>query len=83
MMKNADQTGKCLDTMNYINGLFEELAAELPNVSIFDVRKAPFYDPCAWNCNIFREDLIHYLGKTNDWVAKEILKEYIEKNNKN
>jgi hypothetical protein len=79
VMKNADPSGKCLDSMNYINNLFYELSNELPQTSVFDVRKAPFYDENAWDCNIFRWDLIHYLGKTNDWVAKEILKEYMER----
>ena len=74
--KNADPTGKCFDSMNYINGVFEQLAGELPCVSVFDVRRAPFYDEKAWDYGIFRWDLIHYLGKTNDWVASDILKEY-------
>ncbi|MBQ8145615.1 MAG: hypothetical protein IJ039_02425 [Clostridia bacterium] len=79
VMKNADPSGKCLDSMNYINGLFYELANELPNTSVFDVRACPFYDENTWDCNIFRWDLIHYLGKTNDWVSGEILKEYKER----
>ncbi|MBP3496002.1 MAG: hypothetical protein J6K52_07320 [Clostridia bacterium] len=78
MMKN-DPSGGNLVSMNYINALFEELAKELPSTSIFDVRNAPFYDEKIWNRNIFRWDLIHYLGETNDWVASEILKGY--KNN--
>ncbi len=76
VMKNADPTGKCLDSMNYINGLFEELASELPKASVFDPFKAPHYDPCAWDKNLFRWDLIHYNPKTNNWVASEILNEY-------
>lgn len=76
VMKNADPSGKCLDSMNYINGLFYEMAEELPNVSVFDVRECPFYDENAWDCNIFRWDLIHYQGRTNDWVSSVILDEY-------
>ena len=76
MMKNADPTGKCFDSMNYINGLFEEMSNELPNTSVFDVRNCPMYDENAENMGILRWDLIHYLGSTNDWVAGEILKEY-------
>jgi mannonate dehydratase len=60
----------------YINGLFEEMASELPNASVFDVRNCPMYDENAWDMGILRWDLIHYLGPTNDWVAGEILKEY-------
>ena len=76
VMKNADPSGKCLDSMNYINGLFYELSSELSKTSVFDVRTCPFYDENTWDCNIFRWDLIHYLGKTNDWVASQILDEY-------
>ena len=76
VMKNADPSGKCLDSMNYINGLFEELSRELPGISVFDVRNCPFYDENAWDMNIFRWDLIHYQGRTNDWVSSQILEEY-------
>ncbi|MBO5213123.1 MAG: SGNH/GDSL hydrolase family protein [Clostridia bacterium] len=76
VMKNTDPTGKSLDSMNYINGLFEELASELPKASVFDPFKAPHYDPYAWDKNLFRWDLIHYNPKTNNWVASEILNEY-------
>lgn len=76
VMKNADPTGKCFDSMNYINGLFEEMATELAPASVFDIRNCPMYDENAWDMGILRWDLIHYLGKANDWAAGEILKEY-------
>ena len=76
VMLKEDPSGEHLNAMNYINDLFYKLASELPKTSVFDVRTAPFYDEYAWDCNIFRWDLIHYLGKTNDWVAKGILKDY-------
>ncbi len=78
LMKD-DPTGGMYEAMKYINVLFEELSRELPDVSLFDVTRAPFYDDSQWDFGIFRWDLIHYLGKTNDWVAEEILKEYKEK----
>ena len=62
--------------MNYINDTFYELAKEMKNASVYDVRTCPLYDEYAWDCNIFRWDLIHYQGRVNDYVAKEILKEY-------
>ena len=76
VMKNADPTGKCFDSMNYINGLFEEMAQELAPASVFDIRNCPMYDENAWDMGILRWDLIHYQGKANDWAAGEILKEY-------
>lgn len=78
LMKD-DPTGGLLDSMYYINSVFEELCAELNGVSMFDVTRAPFYDEGQWDFGIYRWDLIHYLGKTNDWVASEILKEYKER----
>ncbi|MBO5374434.1 MAG: hypothetical protein J6A54_03175, partial [Clostridia bacterium] len=47
VMLKEDPTGKHLEAMNYINALFEELARELPQTSVFDVRTAPFYDEYA------------------------------------
>ena len=77
--RDKEDGGTRLESMNYINDVFEELAGEMANASVFDVRKCPFYDEYAWDCNIFRWDLIHYQGRTNDWVANEILKEYKER----
>ena len=71
-----DPTGGCVETMNYINGVFEALSREMDGVSVFDPTRAPFYDDKQWDFGIFRWDLIHYLGKTNDWVAGEILEGY-------
>lgn len=79
MMKNADASGKCLDSMNYINALFNELSGEMENVSIFDITNAPFYNPNEWDSGIFRWDLIHYSPRANDYVAEQILKSYINK----
>ena len=69
-------TGGCLATMHYINDVFAKVASELSGTTVFDPKKCPFYDENQWDFGIFRWDLIHYLGKTNDWVAGEILKEY-------
>ena len=47
-----------------------------PTYTVYDVRECPLYDEYAWDCNIFRWDLIHYQGRVNDYVAEQILKEY-------
>ena len=78
LMKD-DPSGGMYETMKYINALFEQLCIDLPDTKMFDVTSAPFYDDTQWDFGIFRWDLIHYLGKTNDWVAGEILKEFKEK----
>ncbi|MBO5287738.1 MAG: hypothetical protein J6B34_06385 [Clostridia bacterium] len=79
VMKKADETGAKLESMNYINQVFEELSAELDKTTIFDIRSAPFYNPNEWDSGIFRWDLIHYSPKANDYVALEILKDYKSK----
>lgn len=76
IMLKEDPTGKHLSNMELINRVFDELALEYENTSTFDPLKAPHYDPYAWDKNLFRWDLIHYTGKTNTWVASEILEQY-------
>ncbi len=79
--RDKEDEGTRLESMHYINRVFYELADTMPNASVFDVRSCPLYDENAWDCNIFRWDLIHYQGRVNDWVAKEILKDYkLERN---
>lgn len=79
VMLKEDPSGQHLKNMEYINQVFEELSSEMEDVSTFEPLNAPHYDKYAWDKNLFRWDLIHYTGKTNSWVAKEILKNYIEK----
>lgn len=74
--RDKEGGGFHLESMHYINSIFYELANDMENVSVYDVRTCPLYDENAWDCNIFRWDLIHYQGRVNDYVAKEILKEY-------
>ena len=79
-MDKNDPSGGFMERMNYINSLFLELSSELPEVSIFDSRCCPFYDKSRADYGMLRQDLIHYTGAANDWVASEILKEYINRN---
>jgi hypothetical protein len=67
-----DPSGEALKKMHYINNIFDELAAESENVSIFDVRKCPYYIPNVRGNGIFIEDVVHYTPETNRWVADEI-----------
>jgi hypothetical protein len=71
-----DPSGGCLATMHYINDVFAKLSNELKDTTVFDPTRCPFYDANQWDFGIFRWDLIHYQGRTNDWVAGEILEEY-------
>ena len=68
-----DPSGGKLEKMEFINGVFAELAAERDDVSVFDPLSAPCLDPGAPGRGMFLEDLIHYRPEVNRWVASEIL----------
>lgn len=74
------EDGKHLPSMRYINEAFSELCEELPNMSMLDSLNAPHYKPDD-AYSLFRWDLIHYNPQTNEWVSREILKDYKKKNN--
>lgn len=74
-----DSTGQLLQNSCYINEVFEKMERNHSNISIFDVRKAPFYIEGVRGNGIFIEDVAHFTPDTNKWVAEEILKEYIER----
>lgn len=67
-----DPEGNSLKSMHYINSVFETLASENENVSLFDVRRAPHYVPDTRKHGLFLEDAVHYTPQTNQWVAEEI-----------
>ena len=69
-----------VESMEYINSIFDELANENNNISVFDVTEAPHYHNDNETHGIFIEDNVHFTPKTNKWVAEKILKEYIKHN---
>lgn len=78
VMLKEDPSGTHLQSMEYINQVFDELAKEQALTSTFEPKDCPFYDEYAWDKNIFRWDLIHYTGEMNDWVASKILDDFIK-----
>ena len=73
---DLDPSGESLKKMQYINQVFDELAAEDEDISIFDVRKCPHYITDVRGNGIFIEDVVHYTPETNHWVAEEIFNNY-------
>lgn len=73
---DLDSTGNLLENMHYINEIFNELSMENENITIFDVRNAPQYISNVRGNGIFIDDAVHFKPEVNDWVAKEILKNY-------
>ena len=70
------QTPQGLDNLHFINRVFDELAAEDPNVSVFDIRQAPYYVPDVPGYGLFKADGVHFATEVNQWVAHHILQQY-------
>ena len=75
---DIDPTGAHLRRMEYINEVFDRLAAEIPGVSVFDVTRVPWYIPGVRQNGIFMSDAVHFTEETNAWVAKQILGEELD-----
>ncbi len=71
-----DPSGEMLRKVRYINGIFEKLAAEYENISLFDIKNCPLYRQDVSGNGIFIEDHVHYTHKANLWTAEEILRTY-------
>lgn len=69
-------SGEWLESMHYVNEVWNELCEENDNITMFDVSKAPHYIPDVRGNGIFLEDVIHFTPETNRWVAKQILDSY-------
>ena len=76
-MHDMDPTGKHLESMCYINEVFDTLAREYDNVTVFDVKEAPQYVPDVRGNGLFIKDVVHFTGEVNGWVAGHILQDYI------
>lgn len=74
--EEKDPGGEHLKKVHYLNQVFDELSREHKNMSVFDVRKAPFYNPDVREDGIFSDDAIHYAPHTNRWVAEQIFNNF-------
>ena len=75
-MTDTDPTGGKLARMHYINSVFDKLARERENVSVFDARRAPQFLPDVRGNGLFIADAVHFTPEVNAFVAEEILKNY-------
>ena len=71
-----DPTGEGLKSMHFINRTFARLAEENENISLFDIRTAPFYREDIRTHGIFLADATHYTEEANRWTAQQILLQY-------
>lgn len=72
-----DPTGAFLKNLHFINRVFDDLARENENVSVFDVRMAPQYVPDVPGNGIFIGDHVHFTSEVNMWVAGLVLEDFI------
>ena len=82
-MMDTDPTGGKRERMHYINGVFDKLAAERENFSIFDARNAPQFLSDVRGNGLFIADAVHFTPEVNAFVAGEILKDYENKKQTN
>ena len=78
-MRDTDPTGGKLTRMHYINEIFDKLASERENVSVFDARRAPQFLPDVRGNGLFLADAVHFTPEVNAFAAEEILEGYKEK----
>ncbi len=78
---DLDPSGEWLESMYCIDSVFRALAAENENISVFDVRRAPYYEPDTQLNGIFLADAVHFTPEMNRWAAETILDEYLRSHN--
>lgn len=80
-MYDKDPSGAQYENMLYIDSVFEQLASENENITVFDPAKAPqFVDGIRGN-GIFLSDCVHFTPEVNKWVAEQIITDYLEGRN--
>ena len=76
---DLDPTGLQNENIQYINGVFENLCATCPNVTIFDPQNYPGFISGIYGNGLFIGDAVHFTEDVNRWSAKCILDGYIQK----
>jgi len=77
--RDLDPTGLQNKNIHYINGVFENLCASCPNITIFDPQNYPGFIPGVYGNGLFIGDAVHFTEDVNRWTAKCILDGYIKK----
>ena len=66
-----------IQSLDYIEQVFESLSQENENISLFDCRNSPYYTATESGNGLFIEDLVHYKPEINWWNAEVIVKNQI------
>jgi hypothetical protein len=81
MRNRGEENPRFMANMALINDIFRQLAKDYPQISIFDIRNSPLYQPELSNDGLFIDDLIHYRPAANQWTAEQILANFSENTN--
>lgn len=76
-MNEGDPTGAKLWAMETTNTIYQDFNKTYSNVTTFDVRNYPDYDPNVRGEGMFKDDMIHFTADVNKWVAQQIFEGYI------
>lgn len=79
-MYNKDPSGEQYKKMLYINSVFERLANENENITVFDPASAPQYVDGVRGNGVFLSDCVHFTPEVNDWVAECVINDYLKNN---
>lgn len=77
-MMDTDPSGEKWQIVGRMNQLFRDMGKQYPNVTTFDVRNFPGYDPETRGAGMFKDDMIHFTEDVNKWVAEQIFNRYLE-----
>ncbi len=68
-----DPSGEHLNSLKYINQVFEDLSEKHEHISVFDPRNHPDYLYEKEHCGVFLDDDVHFTREVNDWIASGII----------
>ncbi len=70
-------TGAAGESLAYINRVFEVLAQKNEHISVYDPRRFPGYSTEKEHYGIFLGDEVHFTREVNEWIAADILGEFV------
>ncbi len=70
---NAGAAHDAVDSLRYVNEVFEALSRTYPHMAVFDPRQCPCYDPDDLHLGLLQPDDAHFTREVNAWVAAKIL----------
>ena len=76
--KKFTSNGESVEGIKAVNNEFKVLTELIDNCEIVDPKQADFYDPSMLTDNIFSDDLSHYDKRTQEWFAKNFMKQILQ-----